>query len=312
LDADLQRLAQRSLNGQSGAVVLLEIETGTVQAMASAPSFDPARLEEVWEALREDPGGPLVNRATQGLYQPGAALQSVVVAEALSQGLIDNLQGGVGPDVTRAVSVDGVTVGCSVAPEEPYTLGTAFAAACPALVGSLGEQLGAEGLAAAFERWRLTTPPELEIATEAPDWHREGVASPWSEAIGQGELTLSPLQVALVAATLGNDGEMPTPRLSLPDGPAAGNAVPILTPSAAALILGAWDLHVDDGTAGGGARGQWGAAVAGEGEPHAWFLGVSPAEDRPSQAIAVLIEHAADPRAAVRAGLALLEAAALR
>ncbi|MGD2178673.1 MAG: FtsW/RodA/SpoVE family cell cycle protein, partial [Anaerolineae bacterium] len=215
LDADLQRLAQEALGGETGAAVLLDVETGQVLAMASAPTFDPARLEESWEALREDPGAPLLNRAAQGLYQPGAALQSVIVAEALSRGLIEDLQVSVDVDIAEAIPVDGASVCCSSVPEEPYTLASAYAAACPAPIRSLGERLGRDGVAEAVQRWTLTVPPSLPIPTEAADWGREAISSTEAEAIGQGTLTVSPLGMALVAATLGNDGRMPAPQLTL-------------------------------------------------------------------------------------------------
>jgi peptidoglycan glycosyltransferase len=310
LDADIQRLAQDALLGEAGAAVLLDAETGRVLAMASAPTFDPARLEESWEGLREDPDAPLVNRATQGLYQPGAALQSVIVAEALRQGLIDDLQGRVGPDIAQSVPVDGAVVGCSVDPEAPYTLASAYAAACPGPIGALGERLGRDGMAEAVQRWRLTVPSSLAIPTEAADWHSDAISSARAEAIGQGALTVSPLQMALVAATVANDGRMPSLHLRLRDVPVSGEAQAILAPGDAGKLLAAWRRHEEGSANGGEARGHWGVAVAGPGEPHAWFIGT--ATGQPPYAVAVLIEHATDPERAVEVGVALLQAAAQR
>jgi peptidoglycan glycosyltransferase len=309
LDADLQRLAQDALAGEAGAAVLLDVETGEVLAMASSPTFNPARLEETWETLREDPGAPLVNRATQGLYQPGAALQSIIVAEALSQGLVEDLMTVVGSDITTAVPVDGARVGCSLDPEEPYTLASAYAAACPAPIRSLGERLGEEGLAEAVQRWRLTVPPVLPVPTEAADWGREAISSPQGEAIGQGTLTVSPLQMALVAATLANDGRMAAPQLTLREASASGEPDAILAPAAARQLLAAWRLWEMDPPSEGSARGQWGVAVAGEGAPHAWFMGVAPAVGQPTYGVAVLIEQAPYPEKAFDVGLAVLQAA---
>jgi peptidoglycan glycosyltransferase len=309
LDADLQRLAQSALAGEAGAAVLLDAGTGEVLAMASAPTFDPARLEETWEALREDPGAPLVNRATQGLYQPGAALQSVIVAEALRQGLVDDLHGSAGSDITRTVPVDGARVGCSVDPEAPYTLASAYAAACPSPIGALGERLGSDGLAEAVERWRLTVPPSLVIPTEAADWQRASISSARDEAMGQGALTVSPLQMALVAATVANDGRMPSLRLRVREALASGEVYDALAPGEARRLLAAWRRYGEGPTTGAGVRGHWGVAVAGEGEPHAWFLGIGPSASEAPYAVAVLIEHAAEPEKAADVGVALLEAA---
>jgi peptidoglycan glycosyltransferase len=319
LDADLQRRAQQAMAGEAGAAVLLEVETGRVLAMASAPTFDPARLAEQWEELREDASAPLVNRATQGLYQPGAALQTVVVAEALVEGLIDDLEVDVGAELTEQVVVDDTRVGCSVPPDGAPTLASAYAAACPAPIGALGERLAADGLAQAVDRWRLTVPPPLVIPTESLDWSEELISSPRDEAVGQGSLTVSPLRMALVAATVAGGGEMPDPqlvmRLERADGgwrPAAGGGEShqVLSSAEANRLLSVWQRWDQGGATGqGGVMGHWGVAVAGEGAPHAWFLGASPAAGAPEYAVAVLVEHADEPGRAALIGRELLACA---
>jgi peptidoglycan glycosyltransferase len=319
LDADLQRRAQQALAGEAGAAVLLDAETGRVLAMASAPTFDPAQLAEQWETLREDASAPLINRATQGLYQPGAALQTVVVAEALREELIDDLEVGVGSELTEQILVDDVPLGCSLPPDGAPTLASAYASGCPAPIAALGERLAADGLAQAVDRWRLTVPPPLVIPTESSDWSRGVLSSPRDEAIGQGGLTVSPLHMALVAATVATDGTMPDPQLALrlqdADGgwrqPAADRGPhAVLSPAEARRLLSAW-RRWDDGASAdqGGVLGHWGVALAGEGAPHAWFLGAAPAGDDPRFALAVLVEHADEPRCAVVIGRQLLQAA---
>lgn len=310
LDAELQREAQASLEGEAGAAVLLDARSGAVLAMASAPTFDPARLDATWEQLREDPAAPLVNRATQGLYQPGAALQTPVVAEALRRDLV-TLNQSVTSTVGATLAVDGVRVGCSWPPEKPYTLASAYAAACPAPIAALGPQLGADGLRASIERWQLATAPPLPLPTEAADWNAAAISTTEqlrSEAIGQGALTVSPLQMALVAATLANEGISPTPQLALRVGgeayASAESAPPrVLAPGEARDLLATWQAF-DAGIA-----GHWGVAVAGEGQPHAWFLGVGPEDEETRYAVAVLLERAARPEQALDVGVALLRAA---
>jgi peptidoglycan glycosyltransferase len=239
-------------------------------------------------------------------------LQTVIVAEVLSQGMIEDLHRSVGLDVARAVLVSGASVGCRGDPAQPYTLASAYAAACPAPVGSLGERLGWDGVAVAVQRWGLTTPPSLPIPTEAADWSREAISSLRDEAIGQGALTVSPLHMALVAATLANEGRMPAPRLTLRPASVSGEARTVLAPGGARELVAAWS-RCDGGTStSGGTWGHWGVALAGEGEPHAWLLGVAPSRTQPEFAAAVLIEHAADPERVVDVGAALLQAAAER
>jgi len=317
LDTALQRQAQEALAGQAGAVVLLDAATGEILALASSPTFDPERLDEDWESLSEDPAAPLVNRATQGLYQPGAAFQTVILAEVLN-GRSSNLAAPVS-NATATIPVNGTTLGCSTSLSRPYTLAGAYAAACPAPVADLGERLGSAGLERAVERWALTTPPSLEIPTEAADWGEEmplTSSTLRAEAIGQGRLTVSPLQMALVAGALANEGKMPAPRLVLrvqdaegnwQDHPAVGESRAVLSPDSARKLLAAWQRH------GGEVAAHWGVAVAGEEQPpHAWFIGVAPETSETRYAIAVLLEHTAAPEAAISIGTALLEAASTR
>ncbi len=312
LDTALQVQAQRALEGYAGAVVLLDATTGEILALASSPTFAPERLDETWEALREDSAAPLVNRATQGLYQPGAALQTAVIAEALTEGLVGLSTPAL--NATATLTVAGVSLGCSTAISEPYTLANAYAAACPAPGADLGERLGTAGLAEAVKHWALTTPPPLEIPTEAVAWDADTLSTTTglrNEAIGQGNLTASPLQMALVVGTLANEGRMPAPRLVLrvqdaegewQEYASLGEPRAVLSPDDAHELLAAWRRYGDD------IAGHWGVAVAGEGQPpHAWFLGVAPA-DAPRYGVAVLLEHPADPRRALEVGSALLEA----
>jgi cell division protein FtsW (lipid II flippase) len=317
LDAELQVQAQRALEGHAGAVVLLDATTGEILTLASSPGFDPEHLDEEWEALREDPAGPLINRATQGLYQPGAALQTVIVAEALAENLAD-LSTPVS-NTTAALPVNGTLLSCNAAPAEPATLADAYAAACPAPLADLGERLGAADLEAAVERWALTTPPSLEIPAEAADWSAAALSTRTAlraEAVGQGRLTVSPLHVAIVAGALANDGKMPVPRLVLRVQDAGGGWQAhhsaeeprgVLSPDVARALLAAWSRHGRDIAA------HWGVAVAGAGRPpHAWFMGVAPATGGTRYAVGVLVEHAVSPEAAVSIGTALLEAASTR
>ncbi len=75
VDADLQKIAWEALQGRRGAIVLLDPRDGAVMAMVSSPSFDPNTVDARWGTLRQAEGGPLVNRAVQGLYPPGSAFK---------------------------------------------------------------------------------------------------------------------------------------------------------------------------------------------------------------------------------------------
>src|SRR5262249_12299505 len=79
-DDRLKSGLKKALGSQKGAVIVIDVPSGAVLAMVSTPSFAPNRLDQDYDALRHDPAAPLLNRVTQGLYQPGGALQTVILA----------------------------------------------------------------------------------------------------------------------------------------------------------------------------------------------------------------------------------------
>ena len=87
VDLAAQRAADQALGERQGAVVLLDIATGEVLALISHPSYDPNTLDDDWDALTEDPGAPLLNRATQGVYALGDLARLVGLTGLLSAGI---------------------------------------------------------------------------------------------------------------------------------------------------------------------------------------------------------------------------------
>jgi len=118
--------------------------------------------------------------------------------------------------------------------------------------------------------------------------------------------------MALVAATVASGGVMPSPQVTLGEAPIGSEAYEVVTPGDARRLLAAWRRCEEGPATEGGPRGHWGLAVAGEGEPHAWFMGMAPSTDDAVYAVAVLVEHATDPERAFDVGVALLQAAARR
>jgi peptidoglycan glycosyltransferase len=289
IDAGLQSEIDELLGERAGAVVLLDPISGELLAMVSHPSYDPNTLDDDWEALEQDPAAPLLNRVTQGLYQPGGALQLPVLAAALQADLI-NLDTPV-PDVSQTVTVDDQKLGCA-RQTSGSTLAQAVAAACPAPLASLGESLGSEALAEAFRQWGLHVPPPLEIPTEAGEI---GSDTPSQAAVGQGELTVSPLRMGLILSALANQGVIPAPRLVLetenPSGemipePVKGQATPALSPDLARQLRQAMRLSDDEESLGHSSL----ALASADKPPHTWYLGLAPAK-APRYVVVVLLEH---------------------
>jgi peptidoglycan glycosyltransferase len=284
---------------RTGAIVLLDAQRGQVLALVSHPSFDPNRLDEDWEALREAPGRPLFNRATQGLYPPGATLNLVIMAAALEEGLTRADE--VFRDKYGRAEVGGTAVRCTSHPGlVALDLLQAAAYGCNVAFAELSLRLGSDRLADYANRLGIDRAPDLEIPTAAGQIARRLPLAPEilaSTGFGQGETLVSPLQMALLAAAVADDGEMPRPTLLLGQ---TEPARPVISPETARLIRQAMTLAVSEGAArqagvpGVTVAGKVGTAEGGgEALPHAWFVGFAPAgaKDVPRFAISVVVEH---------------------
>jgi len=290
LDAELHQEIAGMMEGQSGAVVVMDVSSGEILALVSQPTFDPNTLDVDWEQLESHPAAPLLNRTTQGLYQPGGVLQLVVLAAALEADLF-RLDAPVG-DPAEPVMIGERALACAREPRG-LTLADAAAAACPAPLADLGEELGAGRLETAFRLWGLDEPPPLEITTEAGE---AAVTDPRLAAIGQETLTVTPLHMVRVAAALGNAGVMPPALLVLKTENANGQWQPADAQDQATRVMNP-DLvgslrallrPSDDGEV----LGHSSLALAGADLPfHVWFLGLAPSQN-PRHAVAVLLEHA--------------------
>ena len=273
----------------SGAVVLMDVSSGEILALVSLPTYDPNTLDADWEQLQSDPAAPLLNRATQGLYQPGGVLQLAVLSAALEEEAVKLDTPVSDPDTP--VMINGQALGCAHAPSGP-TLAEAVAAACPAPLADIGQALGAEFLEIVFRSWAFDAPPLLEIPTEAGEIQ---VTNPGLAAIGQERLTVTPLHIAMVAATIGNGGVMPPARLMFKSENADGTWH-LSSPEGQALAVINTDLAgclqaLLRPLANGQVLGHSSFALAGAERPfHVWFFGLAPSQ-APRYAVVVLLEH---------------------
>jgi penicillin-binding protein A len=327
IDSHVQRTASAALGGRAGAVIALDATDGAVLALASAPSFDPNQiLDEGYAAALiacADPAceGALLNRATQGFYTPGSTWKTVTLAAALDSGLVtpqtvfDFGEPRQGPNgIYYVYEVNGFEIIDPNHAERQLDLVRSYAVSANAAFARMGDELGADTFvdyATRFGFGRAEAPP-LEIAASPaqlaadPDALADDVLRA-STAFGQGELQVSPLSMALVVATIVNDGDMPRPHLLLhlqsPGGrtynesrrnvwiadviqPATADQVEQLM--VAAVEGGSGWRAALSGLAVGGKTGT--AQLGGAQQPHAWFIGFAGDGTR-TVAIAVLVEH---------------------
>jgi peptidoglycan glycosyltransferase len=336
LDIELQEIAQEALGENRGAIVLLDTRTGAILAMASAPRFDPRpmvfdpaaadwererdRITAYWKGLLSSPDTPLVDRAVAGLYPPGSTFKTLTAAIALET---DVATPSTHIPCPNELVVTGHTIVNfmddlaeqfmeeeSLLEDYQYSCNTAFA--------QLGLMLGAERYSEHAKDFGLyyaslaplQWPDFDEVPAATPTIARDrsfldrqtGLAD---TAYGQGELQVTPLYLAMLAATIANDGMMMKPYLVeqavTPDGEVLYQAdpTPLRIPIGARTARRMRNMMTVAGVEGWGWRaqiegvkvaGKTGTAETGAGVPHAVFIAFAPAEN-PQYAIAVLVEN---------------------
>ncbi len=152
-----QDSAEKALGDHKGAVILLSLTDKAVRAMVSHPTYDPNLLEEQFDALSADPDSPLLNRATQGQYQPGMLLQPFVLAAALERELI-TLDQPV-DDATDALVLDSRVFECATAPGDDVTWLDVLQNSCPGPTYRLGQTLQVDQLTQIVDGFGLTLTP---------------------------------------------------------------------------------------------------------------------------------------------------------
>ncbi|MBK7897600.1 MAG: hypothetical protein IPJ90_22520 [Anaerolineaceae bacterium] len=241
----------------------------------------------------------------QGQYQPGLVLQPFILAAALDA---DRIQlNGTVLNPNRPVPVSGEIKRCQTTPPEAATWADVLSHRCPGPMQDLADRLGLAGLDDIFLRFGLATPPDLPLNTELPEI--VPLNDPLQAGIGQDTLTVSPLQVALALAALGNDGRLPTPRLVTAVQDAAGTLQPLpdTTTSDAITSRAARDIRqllTSDG------RIRFSiSALSGPDSRNGWYLALTPA-GQPQYAIVVVVEESEDLEMVERIGVGLETAVA--
>lgn len=315
-DADLQRAALEALGDNRGAVVALDPATGAVLASVSTPSFDPERLigddaAEEWEELLAADGEPIRDRATQELYAPGSTFKTVVAAAALDTGTA--MAGTTFADPVE-FDLPGSQATISNANNRPCndgesaTLLQAFVRSCNTIFADLAIQVGAVDIGITAEALGFNQEIEYEWAIPEAVWDTPTLADDpaalGQSGIGERDVRVTPLHMAMIAAAVANDGVAVSPftvrRIFDADGGTAeeqemselGRA---MTSETAQTLTQLMERVVTEGTGrraavpGVRVAGKTGTAT-GQGDlSNPWFIGFAPV-DNPTIALAVFIE----------------------
>lgn len=316
LDHRLQQAAWEALGERAGAVVALDPSSGAILASVSRPSFDPSRLQgseaaESWDELVDDSDRPLADRATREVYPPGSTFKTVVTATALDVDVAnpDTTFEDVGefqlPGSSATISNFG---GGLCADGSEVTLRRAFIRSCNTIFADLAIQVGATDLgmmaeSLGFNR-EIEFPWELAESSFLTEQLEEDEAALGQSGIGERDVRATPLQMAMVAAAIANQGTVMQPYLVDEVFDADGNTVdqtqPVeldeaMAPATAETLTELMERVVTEGTGtaatvpGVRVAGKTGTAQAGEGASYPWFIGFAPI-DSPGIAVAVMFE----------------------
>ena len=322
LDPRGQRAAQNALGSRCGAVVALEPSTGKVLVMASSPTYDPNLVEEAFDrvtGVKADCKRPdaLLNRATAGLYAPGSTFKVVTAAAALDSGRFRPDSSFVDPGYCE---VYGKRVN-NYDTNRPFgrlDLRTALKHSVNSVFCNIGKELGSKAIVEASKKFGFYETPPLETPSgerspsglfhdgELFDPEQDTDVDPGRFAFGQERLLVTPLQMAMVAAAIANNGVLMRPhvidRIVAPDGAIVQRTKPdelgrAVKPETAQAVAAMMREAVEGGT-GTAARlpgfvvgGKTGTAETGiEGLNTTWFISYA-GKDRPQVAIAVVVEQ---------------------
>ncbi|MCJ7579099.1 MAG: penicillin-binding protein 2 [Candidatus Aminicenantes bacterium] len=335
LDVELQQTAEEILEGREGVVIVMDPNSGGILAWASYPNFDPNKFinrftPEEWTDLRDNPDYPLQNRAIRGLYAPGsifkltmglAALQSLTITESTSflcNGVVQ-IYGQprhcwYEPGHGRMNLVSAIKNSCNIFFYQTGLLMEIDTIAFYGKILGLGKKTG------------IDIPGEFEGLVPTREWKKTARNESWypgetiNVAIGQGQLMVTPLQVAVHTSIIANRGKTVTPYLVPPkssDSEGLNDLLSQISNSAESInsnhfetvIKGAWMAVNDGGTAAAAAVpgfdvcGKTGSTqtisreetirreeLGIETKTHSWFTGFAPRYN-PRVVVTILVEY---------------------
>ncbi len=328
--ADVQDALTLAMQDQRGAGVVMDASSGAILAMASRPSYDPNTLDEDWESLVVDEGRPFFNRAVQGRYQPGTAMTILWLAQAIQS---DYDLSRLFTEPAAPVQLEpGMRFKCLFQPASAeITLSEAFVVGCPAPFVKYQAGLARDSYAGIVERFALEEATTLAgfpvagggaSAASGLDSVAESGAARSRDVLGQGDLTISPLQMTAIMSAIAADGAAPTATILSgirqpgaekwqEEGPGQSARLMMKPDTAAklrALFQEAWhNLRGDSVPLGHEVGAKLAMSRSGE-DSQLWLNGFALPEGRPAVAFVLVLENTDDIEALVTAGRYLAEA----
>lgn len=304
LDHGLQDMARNLLDGKKGSVIAMNPSSGEIYAMVSAPDFDSDNLREDWKSISENPESPLLNRATQGLYQPGSVFKLIPAIALIENESVDKRYNCVGKTI-----IDGYTIrDYNEKGHGEISLSDALVLSCNTYFAEKSILIGKDKMGDVADRLKINKPIDFDLplkTSKFPYKDNIGETEIAASAIGQGKVEVTPLNMLLIASTIANKGEMAKPIIAksimTPEGEIKRtiNSLTVDRPIDSITANSLKDYMVDVVSRGTGksaaisgldVAGKTGTAENSSGKSHAWFLGFAPAED-PKVAVVVVLEE---------------------
>lgn len=327
LDSRIQALAESAIKDVPGAVVVLDPSTGDVLALASSPTFNPNQFVPIvpkilWDELNGDPGRPMLNKAVAEVYAPGSIFKPMTALAALNNGSIPP---GMSVNCPGYYMIGSKPMKCwNPNGHGRVDLRRGLEQSCNVFFATIGVKCGNEAIAGVAQEFGLGAKTGIDLDREVAglvptsDWKQKIWHDQWrvgdtcNFSIGQGALSVTPLQMAVMTSALANGGTVYRPRLVLGIRDWEGRALtnfPVVTrhrigisPSAVRAVReGMHDVVMAPTGTGGRARipgvemaGKTGTAEYGEKEErkkHGWMIVFAP-YDKPRYAVAMVVDDA--------------------
>ncbi|MDO4888527.1 MAG: penicillin-binding transpeptidase domain-containing protein [Actinomycetaceae bacterium] len=321
IDPATQKAAIQALNGQKGAVVALDPKTGAILAQVSYPSYDPNLLatsksseaKANWAQLEGDENKPLVDRATGGdQYAPGSTFKMLTATAMLENqdltpdSVIDTPDSYTPPDTSQSIENPG-EASCGDGSGRS-TLRQAFIQSCNTPFAQGGVNVGSDKMLEQAKKFGIGETFETPLKVSASRFPEpDSQAALAKDSIGQQDIRVTPMQMAMIGAAIANDGVVMEPHIVKQtltrDLEVLSTTKPseysrAMSPQTAEYMQ---DMMVEDVKSGTGYRaaidgievgGKTGTAeINSNTPPHVWFVSYAPADD-PQIAVAVVVENA--------------------
>ncbi|WP_103509403.1 penicillin-binding protein 2 [Streptomyces sp. SM13] len=316
LSSDAQKAAFKGLGGKKGAVVALDPKTGAILALASTPSYDPSvfagnsmKDSDNRQKLLKDEDKPMLNRALRETYPPGSTFKVVTAAAALENGLYDDIDAKTDspmpwtlPQSTTPLSNEG-NIPC-----EDASLREALRWSCNTVFGKMSDDLGNKKMIEQTDKFGFNKEVFTPVRADASIYPEDNRPQNAMAGIGQASNRATPLQMAMVASAIANDGKLMEPYMvaqrQAPDLDPVYTHEPkelsrALSGENAQKVQQMMETVVKDGTGtnaqipGVTVGGKTGTAQHGlnnSEKPYAWFISYAKTDSGSPVAVAVVVE----------------------